>query len=108
LALLSFRIARLAHNAEFDGAFLWNWFDKLDVYLPARRLVLCTMQLAMWHFVTSGATSPANFQLATLCEHFGVPFHAAAAHEALADVTATVRLFQALRRQQRHAGRIAA
>jgi DNA polymerase III epsilon subunit-like protein len=95
-----YKVAQLvAHNAAFDGPFLWSWFEKLGVYLPARRLVLCTMQLAMWQLATSGATPPANFQLATLCEHFGVSFHAAAAHEALADVTATVRLFQALRRQ---------
>ena len=44
--------------------------------------MLCTMQLAMWQFTLSGDRAPSNFQLATLCEHFGVPFHAASAHEA--------------------------
>jgi DNA polymerase III epsilon subunit-like protein len=97
----SFQVAQLvAHNAAFDGPFLTTWYDKLDMFLPAGRLLLCTMQLAMWHFATSGERAPANFQLAGLCKHFGVPFHAASAHEALADVTATVALFQALMRHQ--------
>lgn len=105
----SYQVAQLvAHNAAFDGPFLQTWFDKQDMYLPAKRLVLCTMQLAMWQFTVSGARPPPNFQLATLCEYFAVPFHAAAAHEALADVTATVRLFQALRRQNLLSGSIAA
>jgi DNA polymerase III epsilon subunit-like protein len=39
---------------------------------------------------------PADFKLATLCHHFGVTFHAASAHEALADVSATVSLYRAL------------
>lgn len=96
----SFRVAQLvAHNAAFDGPFLTNWFDKLKIYLPARRLILCTMQLAMWQFIDSVSSAPKNFQLASLCKHFGVPFHAAAAHEALGDATATVRLFQAIVRQ---------
>ena len=92
-----YQVAQLvAHNAAFDGPFLQTWFDKQNVYLPAKRLVLCTMQLAMWQFTLSGDKAPSNFQLATLCEHFAVPFHAAAAHEALGDVSATVGLFQSL------------
>lgn len=98
-----YQVAQLvAHNAAFDGPFLFTWFEKLGVYLPAKRLVLCTMQLAMWQYAMSGEEPPANYQLATLCKHLGVPFHAAAAHDALGDVTATVRMFQALvRRSQR-------
>jgi DNA polymerase III epsilon subunit-like protein len=95
----SFNVAQLvAHNAAFDGPFLTTWFDKLGLYLPARRQVLCTLQMSLWHFALSGAKPPANYQLATLCAHFVVPFHAAAAHEALGDVIATVQLFQALRK----------
>jgi len=87
-----YQVAQLvAHNAAFDGPFLTTWFDKLDIYLPARRLILCTMQLAMWHFMDDATSAPRNFQLASLCEHFGVPFHAAAAHEALGDATAVRR-----------------
>lgn len=104
----SYQIAQLvAHNAAFDAPFLTAWFDKLQVYLPARRLVLCTMQLAMWHFISSPSSPPANYQLATLCEHFGVSFHAAAAHEALGDASATVRLFRAIARS-RHLAQAAA
>lgn len=96
----SYQVAQLvAHNGAFDGPFLATWYDKLGIFLPAKRLVLCTMQLAMWHFMNSGAKPPANYQLATLCDCFGVAFHAAAAHEALADVTATVQLFRALRQR---------
>ena len=92
-----YHVAQLvAHNAAFDCPFLQTWFDKQNVYLPARRLVLCTLQLAMWQFALSGDKQPPNFQLATLCDYFGVPFHAAAAHEALGDVSATVGLFRAI------------
>jgi DNA polymerase III epsilon subunit-like protein len=105
----SYRVAQLvAHNAAFDGPFLAAWFEKLDVYLPARRLVLCTMQLAMWQFATGQLTPPANYQLATLCEHFGVSFHAATAHDALGDVTATVQLFRAIVRSTQQAQSVAA
>lgn len=54
------------------------------------------MQLAMWQFWLPGAESPQSFKLADLCEHFGVLFHAAKAHDALSDATATVELFRAM------------
>ena len=92
-----YEVAQLvAHNAAFDGPFLSEWYEKLGVYLPAKRQLLCTLQLALWRFVLSGETPPENFQLATLCAHFGVPLHAAKAHDALGDVSATVQLFQKL------------
>ena len=95
-----YQVAQLvAHNAAFDGPFLTAWYDKLNLYLPAKRLVLCTMQLAMWHFVSGEDAPPANYQLTTLYEHFGVPFHAASAHDALGDASATVQLFKALARK---------
>ena len=104
-----YKVAQLvAHNAAFDGPFLTAWYDKLKLYLPARRLVLCTMQLAMWHFVSGEESAPANYQLATLCEHFDVPFHAASAHDALGDASATVQLFQALARSSQQSQGIAA
>src|SRR5687768_5259729 len=54
-----YQVAQLvAHNAAFDGPFLFTWFDKLKVHLPARRLVLCTMQLAMWHFLSDQSSAP--------------------------------------------------
>jgi DNA polymerase III epsilon subunit-like protein len=86
----------VAHNAAFDGPFLSEWYARLGVYLPAKRQSLCTLQLALWRFAISGEKPPANYQLATLCAHFGVPFHAAKAHDALGDVSATVQLYRAL------------
>lgn len=104
-----YQVAQLvAHNAAFDARFLTAWYDKLNLYLPARRLVLCTMQLAMWRFVSGEDAPPANYQLATLCEYFGVPFHAASAHDALGDASATVQLFQALARRSHDSQRVAA
>lgn len=93
-----YRVAQLAaHNASFDGEFLRTWFERRNLFLPARFQVLCTLQRAMWFFQEyPDELPPADFKLATLCQHFGVPFHAASAHEALADVTATVGLYQAL------------
>lgn len=86
----------VAHNAAFDGPFLIEWYERLGIYLPAKRQLLCTLQLALWRFATSGERPPANYQLATLCAHFGVPFHAAKAHEALGDAAATVQLYRTL------------
>jgi len=104
-----YQVAQLvAHNAAFDGPFLTTWFDKHQVYLPARRLILCTMQLAMWQFIENFTSAPKSFQLASLCEHFGVPFHAATAHEALGDASATVRLFRAIVRSSQPAHSAAA
>lgn len=92
-----FQVAQLvAHNATYDGPFLVEWYERLGIYLPARRQVLCTLQLALWHFTLTGQEPPASFRLAALCAHFGIAFHAASAHEALADVSATVQLFRAL------------
>lgn len=97
----TYRVAQLAaHNAAFDGPFLWTWYAQLKVYLPAARQVLCTMQRALWMVrETPDALQPRNFKLATLCAHFGVPLHAAAAHEALADAKATAALYHRIHKQ---------
>lgn len=93
-----YHVAQLvAHNAEFDAPFLWEWFRRLDLYLPAHPKVLCTLQRALWYFAERPELErPKDFKLATLCDYFGVSFHAAAAHEALADVAATLGLYAAL------------
>lgn len=88
----------VAHNAAFDGPFLLSWFERERIFLPARKLILCTLQRSLWLASESPDVSPPrDHKLATLCEHFRVPFHAASAHEALGDVTATVGLYRALR-----------
>lgn len=94
-----YQVAQLvAHNAHFDGEFLQSWYARLYEYLPARYQVLCTLQRAQWFFQEHpDEPAPADFKLATLCHHFDVPFHAANAHDALGDVTATLALYRALR-----------
>ncbi len=88
----------VAHNAAFDGPFLFSWFERERIFLPARKLILCTLQRSLWSVSEEpGLSPPSDHKLATLCEHFGVPFHAASAHEALGDVIATVGLYRALR-----------
>jgi DNA polymerase III epsilon subunit-like protein len=93
-----YQLAQLvAHNAPFDSEFLWAWYERLFMYLPARYQVFCTLQRAMWYFEEHPEEPPpGDFKLATLCKHFEVPFHAASAHDALGDVTATVGLYQAM------------
>jgi DNA polymerase III epsilon subunit-like protein len=54
----------------------------------------------MWYFQEHpDEPPPDDFKLATLCQYFGVDYHAARAHEALADVSATVALWQAIRKR---------
>jgi DNA polymerase III epsilon subunit-like protein len=98
----TYEVAQLvAHNASFDGDFLRLWYEKLGVYLPARYQVLCTLQRAQWYFSENPSLPPpSNFKLATLCQYFRIPFHAASAHDALGDVTATVALYRALVRME--------
>jgi DNA polymerase III alpha subunit (gram-positive type) len=93
-----YSVAQLvAHNAAFDGPFLQSWYQRLGLFLPARYQLLCTLQRAQWYFAEHPEeTPPSSFKLAALCEYFRVPFHAANAHEALGDVTATLLLYRAM------------
>jgi DNA polymerase III epsilon subunit-like protein len=92
-----YQVAQLvAYNASFDGEFLQTWYKRLNTFLPARYQILCTLQRALWYFHEHKEPLPPDFKLATLCQYFGVTLHAAQAHEALADVSATVGLYRAL------------
>lgn len=85
----------VAHNAEFDGMFLREWFEKLGLFLPASFRVFCTLHRAMWLFHEHPSlTPPADYKLGTLCRYFGVPLRFHEAHDALADVRATVELYR--------------
>ena len=42
-------------------------------------------------------TPPANYQLGTLCEYFGISLPAERAHDALNDVRATLELYRAMK-----------
>ena len=85
----------VAHNAEFDGVFLREWFEGLGLFFPASYRIFCTLHRAMWYFHEDRSMlPPQDFKLGTLCCHFGVPFNLFEAHDALADVRATVELYR--------------
>ena len=85
----------VAHNAEFDGVFLREWFERLGLFLPASYRVFCTLHRAMWLFHENRSlTPPADFKLGTLCRYFDVPLRPDEAHDALTDVRATVELYR--------------
>ncbi len=85
----------VAHNAEFDGVFLRDWFERLGLFFPASYRIFCTLHRAMWYFHEDRAMMPPrDFKLGTLCRHFGVPFNDYEAHDALTDVRATVELYR--------------
>jgi DNA polymerase III epsilon subunit-like protein len=85
-------VAQLAgHNAaSFDGPFIQEFYRQCGLFLPGGYRVLDTLQRAMWHFHDHPEHSPRDFKLGTLCEHFGIQLDNA--HDALADVRATVAL----------------
>lgn len=93
-----FQVAQLvAHNGAFDGAFLSAWYDRFNEFLPASPRLFCTLQRAIWLFhEDQSLTPPPDFKLLTLCHYFGVSFKSSEAHEALADVRATVDLYRAI------------
>ncbi len=85
----------VAHNAEFDGAFLREWFEGLGMFLPASYRVYCTLQRAYWLFHEHrGLTPPVDFKLGTLCDYFRVSYSKDMSHDALADVRATAELYR--------------
>ena len=98
----SYRVAQLvAHNAAFDGPFLHAWYQRLGIFCPASYRVFCTMQRAMWLFHEDMTlTPPADYKLGTLCEYFGVPLPESEAHNALADVRATLGLYRQMMAHQ--------
>lgn len=70
--IVRFDIPRL--QAATGGAFIPAcWWYPLD-----------TLQRAIWYFNETNVRPPANYQLSTLAEYFGIPTEGA--HDALADV----------------------
>ena len=94
-----FRVAQLvSHNSQFDAPFLKAWFERLDIFLPASYRVCCTLQRAYWLFHENPQLPrPDDYRLGTLCDYFGVALNPHQAHDALADVRATVSLYRAMR-----------
>ena len=94
----TFTVAQLVcHNAEFDGPFLRKWFERLGVFMPASYRIFCTLQRAYWYFCEHpDSPPPDDFRLGTLCNYFGIPLGKHDAHEAQADVRATLQLYRVL------------
>lgn len=90
-------VAQLSgYNADtFDGPFLRQFYYNAREFLPAAMRVLCVLQRVAWHFTEHSALQALDdFKLATVCQYFGVPLEGA--HDALADVRATVALYREL------------
>jgi len=105
-----YQVAQLvAHNAPFDGPKLKRLYDTNQIFLPAHRRVYCTLQRAYWLFAEQRDLSPpTSYKLATLCEYFGIRLPDDQAHDALADVRATVALYRAMMLETRVSARNAA
>jgi len=93
-----YQVAQLvAHNASFDAPKLNRLYDTHKIFLPAQRRVYCTLQRAYWLFAEQRQlTPPDSYKLATLCEYFGIRLGDDQAHDALADVRATLALYRAM------------
>lgn len=90
-----YNVARLAgHNAAtFDAPRLRKMFDADGTFAPFHPIPLDTLQLALWK-IQFEEKKPANFQLSTLCQFFGIDTEGA--HDALADVRMSVALTKAI------------
>lgn len=92
-----YNVAQLVgHNAaSFDSPFLQAFFQKQGAFLPASYRVMCTLQRAIWYFhERPDIVPPTEFKLGTLCDALGIVLENA--HDALADVRATVALYRCL------------
>lgn len=107
----AYTIARLcAHNATFDCDHLLALYKGSGEFLPAACYEpVCTLALARWHTL-SVPEPPKDHKLETLCAWLGIPLPPDEAHDALADVRATVQLARLLTAPggAETAGRIAA
>jgi len=100
----AYTVARLAgHNAaRFDDPLMRAWTQRIKgkCFIPADFHVLDTKHLAIWAFDITDAPPPKSYRLVDLCERFEIDHHegeGGTAHDALADVQATVKLARALR-----------
>jgi len=92
-----YRVAQVVgHNAAtFDYPFLAALYGQHKAFLLAYPRVMDTCQRAIWWFhERPEIAQPENFQLGTLAKYFGIPLDNA--HDALADVRATVELCRVL------------
>lgn len=89
-----YKVATLAgHNVQFDAGFLQALFKAHGAFVPASYRVMDTCSLALWTY-HGRADAPKTFKLGELAKHLGVELEGA--HDALADVRATVAVARAL------------
>jgi DNA polymerase III epsilon subunit-like protein len=90
-----YNVARLAgYNVQsFDLPRLRKMYGE-GRFLPAHPLTLDVLHLALWYF--KDKPQPKNYQQTTIMEALGIPFPDA--HDALADVRASILLAKALAR----------
>lgn len=87
----------VSYNGPFDGDFLKEWYCIEGAFMPASYRVMCAMQRVLWHFdeLPSELPRPVNFKLGTVCQFLRVSLEVA--HDAMADVRATVDVLRAIR-----------
>lgn len=92
---MSYEVAIMAgHNVDFDLKMMRGSCKRNDVFFPAEFWGLDTVSLFRWMAVMNPDKLPKDFKLGTLAEHYGVVLDNA--HDAMADVEATVQLIEAV------------
>jgi len=92
-----YNVAQMAgHNAaSFDFAFLKELYRQHNAFLPASYRVLDTLQRSAWFFqerLGESGSVPESLKLGELATYFGVKLENA--HDALADVKATIAVYR--------------
>lgn len=101
-----YTVARVAaHNARFDCDHLGAFFKARNVFCPAALYEpLDTLALARWVTFLAAGPGPVDHKLPSLCAWLGIEHQDA--HEALADVRATVHVARKLIAKLRNAGEV--
>lgn len=91
-----YKVAQLAgyNSAVFDMPRLQKLFSDNQIFLPADWKTLDVFQLAIWYFHLNPEGKPESLKLSSLCQHFGISLENA--HDALADVKATIAVTEKL------------
>jgi len=93
-----YNVALLAgyNAASFDGPRIQKLFKDQGAFMPAYPRVLDVLQLVLWHFHMLGEFHQ-SLKLEIACQLLGLKLEGA--HDALADVRATVQVAKALAEQ---------
>ena len=89
-----------AHNAKFDASFIQAWYRRRNAFLSMSFNVLCTYQLAAWHYLNRD-DAPENLNLETLAFHLKIWDSKDKYHDAMQDVKTTVQIAKRLTRSEK-------